>query len=435
MHISGNDLQDANFVFFELGNSAVIPRALLFSAFDEPAAFSPLLSMRFLFSISKMMRTLLLLVTLTSLAVAITVASAADEWVYFGTYTGGKSRGIYASQMDATGKITEPKLVATITNPSFLTVDARQQFLYAITEVAGAGGKKQGAVIAYSINATNGQLTEMNRQGAGGDVLCHVQIDATGKTVLVASYGGGSVTAFPVNADGSLARASSFIQHSGSSVNPLNQKGPHAHCVVTDPGDRHALVCDLGLDKVLVYQMDASTGKLTTNIPAFAPLTPGSGPRHLAFHPNGGFAYVVNEMGCSVTVFSYDGNRGALSEIQTVSALPLDRHPDPTLSGAEIAVHPSGKFLYASTRGIDQINVFAIAEPTGKLSPIEHISSGGKTPRFFGIDPAGKFLFAANQNSDNVTIFKIDTTTGRLTPAGQTLQLGNPSCVVFVSRR
>jgi 6-phosphogluconolactonase len=391
--------------------------------------------MRLLFSISKMMRLLLLVGMLTSLAFAFTTAPAADMWVYFGTYTGGKSHGIYASQMDATGKITEPKLVAAITNPSFLTVDARQQFLYAISEVAGSGGKKQGDVVAYSINATNGQLTEINQQVSGGDVLCHVQIDATGKTVLVASYGGGSVTAFPVNADGSLRSASSFIQHSGSSVNPLNQKGPHAHCVVTDPGNRYALVCDLGLDKVVVYQLDASTGKLMTNSPAFASLTPGSGPRHLAFHPNGKLAYVVSEMGCSVTVFSYDGNRGALSEIQTVSALPLGRHPDPTLSGAEIAVHPSGKFLYASTRGIDQINVFTIAEPTGKLSPIQHISSGGKTPRFFGIDPAGKFLFAANQNADNVSIFKIDTATGRLTPAGQTLQLGNPSCVVFVPGR
>jgi 6-phosphogluconolactonase len=357
---------------------------------------------------------------------------AADSWVYFGTYTGGASKGIYVSRMNSEGSVTPPKLAATVTNPSFLTVDAQQHFLYAVSEISGASGKKQGNVTAYAIDQQSGELAKLNEQLSGGDALCHVQIDANGKTVLVASYGGGSISAFPINPDGSLGKVSSFIQHEGSSVNPRNQKGPHAHCVITDPANRFALACDLGLDKVLVYKLDASAATLMTNDPPFVSLTPGSGPRHLTFHPNGKFAYLINEMGCNVTAFAYDAERGALAEIQTVSALPADRNPDPTLSGAEIAVHPSGKFLYASTRGIDQINSFAIDVKTGKLSPIEHVSSGGKTPRFFGLDPAGKFLFAANQNSDNVKVFKINLENGRLTPTGQTLPIGNPSCVVFV---
>ena len=379
-----------------------------------------------------MPKTLLKIAAGLFLLAIIFSAKAADHWVYFGTYTGGASKGIYVSRMDAKGDLTLPKLAATITNPSFLTVDSKHHFLYAISEISGAPGKQQGDVTAYSINKETGELTKLNDQLSGGDVLCHVQIDATGKTVLVSSYGGGSVSALPVNADGSLGKVSSFVQHQGSSVNPRNQKGPHAHCVITDPANRFALACDLGLDKILIYQLNAASAIITSNTPAFASVTPGSGPRHLAFHPSGKFVYLANEMGCNVTVFDYDAEHGALSEIQTVSALPPDRSPDPTLSGAEVAVHPSGKFLYVSTRGIDQINSFAIDRKTGKLTPMEHVSSGGKTPRFFSLDPAGKFLFAANQNSDNVTILKINSHNGRLTPTGQTLQIGNPSCAIFV---
>ena len=358
-------------------------------------------------------------------------AHATDQWVYFGTYTGGTSKGIYVSRLSATGALSEPRLVAAIPNPSFLATDATHRFLYAASEV-NAAGKKTGDVVAYAINARTGDLTQLNEQASGGEVLCHIEVDATGKTVLVASYGGGSVSALPVQADGSLGTVSSFLQHHGSSVNPRNQKGPHAHCVVTDPANRFAFACDLGVDQILCYKLDAAAATLTSNTPAFTAVAPGSGPRHLAFSPAGKFAYLINEMGCNVTVFAYDAARGTLAEIQTVSALPADRVPDATLSGAEIAVHPSGKFLYASTRGVDQIHVFAIDEQTGKLSVIEHVASGGKTPRFFGLDASGAWLLAANQNSDNVTIFKINPENGCLTPSGQTLPIGNPSCAVFV---
>jgi 6-phosphogluconolactonase len=389
--------------------------------------------MRFLFSLFTPARTRRLLLLLAGLACgpATSATAGPGNWVYFGTYTTGQSQGIYAAQMDAAGKLTAPQLAAALPNPSFLAVDSQRRFLCAVSEVSGAAGKKQGDVTAYAINARNGRLTELNQQLSGGDALCHVQIDATGKTVLVASYGGGSVTAFPVNADGSLGHAACFIQHHGSSVNPRNQAGPHAHCIVTDPANRFALACDLGMDKVLIYKLDASAATLTPNTPAFASLASGAGPRHLAFHPNGKFVYVVNEMGCSVTVFHYDAKRGALAEVQTISTLADGHKPDPAFSGAEVVVHPSGKFLYTSTRGPDFLSVFSIDEKTGKLSHLENVPSGGKTPRNFNLDPAGNFLLAANQNSDNVVVFRIDPATGKLTPTGQSVEVGNPSCVVF----
>ena len=393
--------------------------------------------MRLLFLFSNPVRTLLFFLTLTWLAADPAKLAAADQGcrVYFGTYTTGKSQGIYAARWDAAGKLTEPELVATAINPSFLAVDPTHRFLYAVNEVNNSTGKKQGDVTAYAINAATGQLNELNRQLSGGEALCHVQTDATGKTVLVASYGGGSLTSFPVDADGRLGKPSSFIQHHGSSVNPLNQKGPHAHCIVTDPGNRFALACDLGLDEVLAYKLDAAAGTLTAGTPAFTALAPGVGPRHLAFHPNGKFVYVSNEMGCSLAVFDYDAEHGALAQIQTISLLPAGQKMEPDFSGAEVVVHPSGKFLYGSLRGLNVIHVFSVDENSGKLASIETVPSGGKTPRNFNLDPTGRFLLAANQNSDNVVVFGIDAASGRLTATGQSVVIGNPSCVVFVPAR
>jgi len=388
--------------------------------------------MRFLLSFLNPTSLLLLLVASLVFPLAPPISAAPDYWVYFGTYTGGKSQGIEAARLDAAGRLSEPSLAATTTNPCFLAVDPTHRFLYAVNEVKNHAGQRQGNVTAYSINGQTGTLTKLNEQSSGGDVLCHIQVDATGKTVLVASYGGGSVSALPVDPDGSLGQVASFIKHHGSSVNPANQKGPHAHCIVTDPGNRFALTCDLGLDKVLVYKLDASDATLTANTPACATLTPGFGPRHLAFHPNGKFVYVISEMGCCITVFDYAADRGELSEIQTISTLPAGQKNDPSFSGAEVVVHPSGKFLYSSTRGLDRINLFSIDEKTGRLAHVEDVSSGGKTPRSFNLDPTGRFLIAANQNLNNVVVFQVNSETGHLTPTGQTVEVGSPSCVVFV---
>jgi 6-phosphogluconolactonase len=380
---------------------------------------------------------LLLALPVTGL-VAPRCASAAggrEYWVYFGTYTGAKSKGIYVSRMDAAGKLTEPELAATTVNPTFLATDPRQHFLYAANEIGNYQGQKAGGVTAFALDAKSGKLTELNEQSSGGDGPCHVSVDATGKTVLVANYGGGSVAALPVNSDGSLAPAATFIQHQGSSVVLQRQAGPHGHFIIADPANRFALACDLGLDKVLIYKLDAKKALLTPNDPAFVPLKPGAGPRHLAFHPNGKFVYVIDELDCTLTVFSYDAKHGALTEIQNLSTLPAGETKKSNYSCAEVVVHPSGKFLYGSNRGHNSIVLFDIDEKTGKVTLVEHTPTGGKTPRNFNLDPSGHFLLAANQDSGNVLAFSIDPKTGHLTPTGQQLQIGSPVAIVFVPVR
>jgi 6-phosphogluconolactonase len=214
-------------------------------------------------------------------------------------------------------------------------------------------------------------------------------------------------------------------------VNKERQIGPHAHFIVPDPANRFALVCDLGLDKVLVYKLSPATAKLEPNDPPFIHVAPGSGPRHLAFHPDGRAVYVINEMGSTITAFTYDGQRGAMKELQIISTLPADFHEKS--SCAEIEAHPSGKFLYGSNRGHDSIVAFAIDAGTHKLTLVEHQPTRGKTPRHFAIDPTGAWLFTENQNSDSIASFRIGSQTGRLNPTGQIVEVGAPVCVVFVT--
>ncbi len=369
-----------------------------------------------------------LLVAFYALAV-----TASEQWVYFGTYTSGSSKGIYAARFDSgTGKLATPELVAETKNPSFLAVHPTEKFLYAVGEVNSTQGQPAGAVNAYALEAITGKLTPLNQQTSGGTGPCHVSVDATGKCVLVANYGSGSIAALPVQTDGSLGTAATTIQHTGSSVNPKRQAGPHAHFITPSPDNRFALTCDLGLDKVLVYQLDAATAQLPTNNPPDAVVPHGGGPRHLAFHPNGRFVYVINEMALTITTFSYDAKQGALFEAQNVSTVPADYASTEKDSTAEIAVHPSGKFVYGSNRGHNSIAVFSVDAKTGKLTLIQNESTQGKTPRHFAIDPSGRWLLAENQNSDSVVIFAIDAATGKLKPTGQTVTVGSPVCAVFV---
>jgi 6-phosphogluconolactonase len=245
----------------------------------------------------------------------------------------------------------------------------------------------------------------------------------------VAHYGSGSVAAFPLRADGSLGAVGAFIQHHGSSADPKRQ-GPHAHSVGFDIANRRAFCADLGLDKLLIYQLEPKTATLTTNDPPSVSLTPGAGPRHFTVHPNGRYLYVINELNSTITTFDYDASRGGLKESQTVSTLP-EKFTAPN-TAAEIAIHPNGRFLYGSNRGHDSIAVYAVDKSTGKLTLIEHQSTLGKTPRAFGIDPTGSFLLAANQNSDSIVVFRIDPRTGRLKATGQTLEVPTPVCVTFL---
>ena len=352
--------------------------------------------------------------------------------VYIGTYTTTRSKGIYAYRFDAdSGRLTSLGLVAETVNPSFLAVDPSRRFLYAVNEISNYAGGKGGGVSAFAMDRATGKLTFLNEVASRGREPCHVSLDKTGKFVMVANYGGGSAAVFPVLADGRLGEASAFVEHHGSSVNPERQEGPHAHSIATSPDNRFVLAADLGLDRLLVYRFDAAQGSLEPNDPPFATVKPGAGPRHFAFHPSGRFVYTINEMGSSIAAFSYDAARGSLREIETVSTLPKDFAG--ASDTAEIEAHPSGKFLYGSNRGHDSIAVFAIDGGKGTLTLVEHVPTGGKTPRSFAIDPAGSCLVVANQDSDNLVVFRIDARTGRLTPSGKALDVPSPVCVTFVA--
>jgi 6-phosphogluconolactonase len=359
-----------------------------------------------------------------------------DLLVYIGTYTGAKSQGIYVSRLDAaSGALSPPELAAETPSPSFLAVHPRGGFLYSVNEVSTSGGKPGGSVSAFAIDRTTGRLTALNQESSGGAGPAHLIVDRSGADVLVANYGGGSVAAVPIEADGRLKPPSAFIQHTGSGVNPQRQKGPHAHSINVAPNNRFAYVADLGLDKILIYRFDAKRGSLTPNDPPFAAVQPGAGPRHFAFHPKGRFAYVINEMDLTVTAFSHDAKRGGLTVLQSVSTLPEGLPKLPSYSTAEVQVHPSGRFLYGSNRGHDSITVFAIDGKSGKLTYVQNEPTQGSTPRGFGIDPSGTYLLAGNQRSDSVVVFRIDQQTGRLTPTGHKIEVGSPVCVKFVSPR
>lgn len=372
-----------------------------------------------------------LLMAMLSLGVVPMSAQAESFRVYFGTYTGKESRGIYAASFDSdTGKLGEAQLVAETVNPSFVAIHPSKKFLYSVGEIADFEGKKTGGVNAYAIDSATDKLTLLNQQSSEGTGPCHLVVDKTGKSVLVANYGGGSCSSFPVAADGKLGKAASAIQHTGSSVDKSRQEAPHAHSINLDPANKLAYCADLGLDKILIYKFDPATSKLTANDPPAGVVAPGGGPRHFAFHPTGKFAYVCNEMLSTITAFSVNATNGGLTELHTLSTLP---QATPGNSTAEIVVHPSGKFVYVSNRGHDSLAMYAIDQATGKLTSLGNAPAGGKTPRNFNIDPTGKWVLAGNQSSHTVTVHAIDQTTGKLTPTGQSVNVGAPVCVRFVS--
>jgi len=356
---------------------------------------------------------------------------ASEYYVYVGTYTrGGKSKGIYILKMDMkTGKLTPSGVAEGIENPSFLEIHPSGKYLYAVSEIADFDGQKAGGVYALKINRKDGSLKLLNGRSSVGPGPCHLTIDAAGKNVLVANYGGGSVACLPLLASGGLEEASSFIQHEGSSVNARRQSGPHAHSINVSPDNRFAVAADLGLDKILVYAFDANNGKLTPHDPPFAKVAPGAGPRHFHFHPSGKFAYVINEMDLTVNAFSYNADKGELTTIQTISTIPDADRGQRGLSTAEVRVHPSGKFLFGSNRGHDTIVVYRINQDTGKLTLIENESTQGQTPRNFFIDPTGACLLAENQSSDTIVVFRIDQESGELTATNHIAEIPSPVCI------
>jgi 6-phosphogluconolactonase len=348
--------------------------------------------------------------------------------VYVGTYTRGESKGIYLCHLDlADGALQPLGLAAEVANPSFLAVHPSRPLLYAVGELSNFAGDRTGAVSAFAIDQRTGKLSLLNQQASEGAGPCHLVVDRTGKWVLVANYSGGSVACLPIQEDGRLGKATSSVQHEGSSVNPRRQQGPHAHSINLDAAGRFAFAADLGLDKILIYRLDTDAGKLLPNDPPWVKVAPGAGPRHFAFHPGGRYAYVINELDSTVTAFRYDAARGALTPQQTISTLPEGFEGENT--GAEVQVHPSGRFVYGSNRGDDSIAVFAVDPDTGKLTRLANEPTQGKTPRNFAIDPTGAYLLAANQGSDNIVVFRIDAKTGLLHPTGSSAAVPAPVCV------
>ena len=354
--------------------------------------------------------------------------------VFFGTYTKGtESKGIYASKLNLkTGELSAPEAKAEVANPSFLAIAPDGKHLYCVAELAEFEGQKNtGGVAAFEIDPKTKNLKPLNQQGSGGPIPCHCIVDRSGRNLLIANYSGGSVGCLPIGADGSLKPMSSFIQHAGKVADEKRQGGPRGHSINVDANNAYAVACDLGLDKLFVYKFDAERGTLTPNDPPSTSLRPVDGPRHFAFHPNGGFAYAINEISLSITALKYAPQHGVLYAMQTISTVP-DDVKGPQYSTAEVQVHPSGKWVYGSNRGHDSIAMFEVDQKTGLLKSLGQEPSGGKIPRNFGIDPTGQYMLVANQDSNNVVVFKINQETGKLEKTGHEVNCGKPVCVKFL---
>jgi 6-phosphogluconolactonase len=359
------------------------------------------------------------------IAFASSLAPAADMYVFIGTSRSGAGIGLSLAHFDTdTGVLTTPQLAVEAVQPAFFVIHPDGRHLYTVN----AG--EPGGISAYSIDPAGARLTLINQVPSGGGEPAYVSLDQTARFVLVANYNGGNIAAFALKPDGGIGARTAFVQHTGRSVNPRRQSAVHPHSIIVDPTNHFALVADLGLDKLFVYRFDDRTGALTPNAPPFAAVKSGSGPRHVKFHPNGRWAYLINEMGRSVTALNWDSARGALTEFQTISTLPADFNGTSTC--AEVLVHPNGRFLYGSNRGHDSIAVFAIDPASGLLTPVEYVPTQGRTPRNFAFDPTGKWIICANQDSNNAVVFRVDDATGRLTQTGQPVPAPYPFCERFL---
>jgi 6-phosphogluconolactonase len=375
---------------------------------------------------------LLALAPLATFGVGAPSATGEPLTVYVGTYTDGTSRGIYRLTFDtAAGTMTEPVLAAETKNPSFLALHPNGRFLYAVGEISSFQGAKAGAVSAFAIDPKTGDLTLLNQQSSEGAGPCHLVVDRTGKDVLVANYGGGNVAVLPIGEDGRLKPASSIRAHEGSGPNKGRQEKPHAHGIYLDAAERFALSPDLGADRVFVYRFDAAKGTLEPH--GAGTLEPGSGPRHLAFHPNGRHLYVINELLSTVTAFTWDAEKGTLAPLQTVTTLPQGFSG--TSWTAEVAVSPDGRFVYGSNRGDDSLAVFTVEVSTGRLTVKGHAPVGGKYPRHFTIDPTGRYVLAGHQNSGGVAVLRLDPATGMPSLVGSPVKVDKPVCLLPVAGR
>ncbi len=356
-------------------------------------------------------------------------ANADAPLVFISAFAAGDDGAIHAYQLDTdSGRLSLVQRTTDVENPFFLALSPDRRFLYSIHAIA-FGGEEHEQVAAYKIDGRSGRLDLLNRQSSLGSASCYLEVDATGKTVLVANYSTGSVAALPVQEDGSLGKAASFIQHAGSSVDPARQTGPYAHCIIVSPDNRFAYAADLGIDQVLGYRLDALGAKLSPSAQPFVRTPPGAGPRHLTFHPNGKHLYVINELENSVTLFDYIAESGMLVERQTISTLPEDF--DGKSHCADVKITPDGRFLYGTNRGHDSIAAYAIGDD-GRLTLIRIEPSLGNGPQNLAITPDGQLLLCANMPGDNVAVFRIDPQTGVLQSAGEPISMPKPSCIMLL---
>jgi 6-phosphogluconolactonase len=351
-------------------------------------------------------------------------AFATEPVVFVSAFASGEKAGIHAFGLDSEKGTLKPlKRTTGMQSPFFMAISPDKRFLYSIDEFGG----KDNFVAAFAIEGRGGDLRPLNRQNTRGTASCFVEVDPTGKTVLIANYSSGNVSSFPVKSDGSLGESASFFQHSGSSADPERQKGPNAHCFVISPDGQHALACDLGIDKVMIYTLDAATAKLAPNTAQpFAKLTPGSGPRHLTFHPNGKLVYLINELANTITVFDWSAADGTLKEKQSIATLPKD------FTGksytADLKITPDGKHLYGTNRGHDSLASYRIADD-GTLTLLAIQPSGGKGPQNLLIPPDGRWLLCANMPGNNVVVFQIDAASGAITTKGEPVEVPMASCI------
>lgn len=354
--------------------------------------------------------------------------SQMTHWVYFGT----GANQIYVSSFDeATGGLGEPREAAEIERPGFLAIHPQGETLYAVGREAGAGGPPKGIAAAFAIDRSTGGLRERSRSGTAGRGASHVSVNSAATGLVAVNYGDGNTVSLSILADGGVGELVSDLQHSGSSVHPQRQGEPHPHSANFTPDGRLVIVPDLGTDELVAYEFDSSTARLQRRSDPQVKMPPGSGPRHMTFHPNGRWAYVINELASTVAFLEYDSSAGSLRTVQVISTLP-ESYDGPPNTTAEVLVHPNGQFLYGSNRGSNTIAVFAIDQSSGRLSAVERVSTGGDWPRNFKLSPSGMFLLVANQRSEDVGVFRVDLETGRIEATGATVSIPAPMCVRFV---
>ncbi len=374
-------------------------------------------------------RILVLTALAAGMSLSMPTTRADDPVVFISAFTKGDAGAIHAYQLDTTaGRLKLLERTTDVEHPFFMAVSPDRRFLYAIHALA-FGGQENEEVAAYAIQGRTGRLALLNRQSALGTASCYLDVDATGKTVLVANYSTGNIAALPVEENGTLGAATSFFQHAGSSVDPRRQQGPYAHCIIAGPRNRFVFAADLGLDKILTYRLDAAASKLSPGNPPFTETPPGVGPRHLTFHPDGKALYAINELKNSISRFDYDADAGRLTLRQTISTLPADF--DGTSYCADVKVTPDGRFLYGTNRGHDSIAAYRIGEQ-GELTLVGIEPSHGGGPQNLAITPDGKLLLCANMPGNNVVMFRIDSESGKLTQHGTPLEMPRPSCIMLL---